>query len=208
MVLQSVRQPKGPFADAEKTLSSEVKIEGEIGRKYGIDWAADDGVQTHTKGTVASVAVASTTAANSSTLGVAGKGALGTITIGDVFTIAGNSQTYVAKATATITSAGVAVTIDPPLAAIASANAVISVKATHTVNLVFHRDAFAFANRPLMASTADLALGSQMVSMTDPQTGITMRLEVSRQNKRVIWELDVLWGSKLVRPAGAMRLAG
>jgi len=197
-----------PFSDAEKIMSADVKMEGEIGRKYGIDWAADDGVQTHTKGTVASVGVASTTAANSSTLGVTGTGALGTMTLGDVFSIAGNSTTYVCKATATITSAGVDVTIDPPLAAIASANAVITIKPTHTVNMVFHRDAFAFANRPLMASTADLSLGSQMVSMTDPQTGITMRLEVKRQNKRVVWELDILWGAKLVRPALAMRLAG
>jgi len=197
-----------PFSDAEKVMSSEVKIEGEIGRKYGIDWAADDGVQTHTAGTVASITVGSTTAANSSTVMVKGAGALGTLVVGDVFSIAGNSQTYAVQATSTITSAGVDITINPPLAAIASSTAVITKKGDHTVNLVFHRDAFAFANRPLMASTADMALGSQMVSMTDPQTGITMRLEVKRQNKRVVWELDVLWGAKLVRPALAMRLAG
>lgn len=197
-----------PFSDAEKIMSAEVKMEGEIGRKFGIDWAADDGVQTHTAGTVASVSISSTTAANSSTVGIKGDGALGTLVVGDIFSIAGNSQTYVVQATSTITSAGVDITINPPLAAIASSAAVVTKKASHTVNLVFHRDAFAFANRPLMASTADMSLGSEMVSMTDPQTGITMRLEIKRQNKRVVWELDVLWGAKLVRPALAMRLAG
>jgi hypothetical protein len=39
-----------PFSDAEKVMSAAVKIEGEIGRKFGIDWVADDQVVTHTRG--------------------------------------------------------------------------------------------------------------------------------------------------------------
>jgi hypothetical protein len=46
------------------------------------------------------------------------------------------------------------------------------------------------------------------MSMTDPQTGITLRLEVSRQYKQVTWEFDILWGAKLVRPELATRIAG
>ena len=42
----------------------------------------------------------------------------------------------------------------------------------------------------------------------DPQTGITLRLEVSRQYKQVVWEFDLLWGSKLIRPELATRIAG
>lgn len=196
-----------PFSDAEKIMGREVKIEGEIGRKFGIDWTADDHVVTHTKGTVASVQVASTTAAGSSSVGIKAKGATGTIVAGDIFTVAGNTQTYTATATATITSAGVDVAISPGLAAIASANAVVTVKDSHVVNLVFHRDAFAFANRPLKDS--DMGLGaSRIMEMTDPQTGISLRLEVTRQNKRTTWELDILWGAKLVDARKAMRLAG
>jgi hypothetical protein len=47
-----------------------------------------------------------------------------------------------------------------------------------------------------------------MLSMTDPVTGITLRLELTRQYKQDRWELDLLWGSKLVRAALAARLAG
>src|SRR5574341_706119 len=41
------------FADAEKTGESGGKIQGEIGRKYGINWFADDHVPSHTAGTAA-----------------------------------------------------------------------------------------------------------------------------------------------------------
>ncbi|MGB5474113.1 MAG: hypothetical protein WBQ78_11605, partial [Gammaproteobacteria bacterium] len=201
-----------PFSDAEKIGSNGVKIEGEIGRKYGIDWVADDAVPTHTAGSISATGgrVSSTTAAGVSTMNIGAVSTTGNIHVGDIFTIAGNTQTYVVESTVSaIASATVkAITFKPGLAAQATANALIDIKATHRVNLVFHRDAFAFANRPLVASTQDMALGSQIMSMTDPQTGITLRLEVSRQYKQVVWEFDILWGSKLVRPELATRLAG
>jgi len=201
------------FSDAEKVGSSEVKIEGEVGRKFGVDWFADDAVMTHTNGTLAALntAVGSTTAIGGTTLKmtVVSVGT-GVTAVGDVFTIAGDSQTYtvtdIVSAVASATPKDVS--ISPALQVIASATSGITWKASHVVNLVFHRDAFAFANRPLAASAADLQLGSRIMSMTDPQTGITLRLEVSRQYKQVTWEFDVLWGAKLVRPELACRLAG
>ena len=41
------------FSDADKVGDSGVKIEGEIGRKFGVDWFADDGVVTHIAGSAA-----------------------------------------------------------------------------------------------------------------------------------------------------------
>lgn len=201
-----------PFSDAEKIGSNGVKIEGEIGRKYGIDWVADDAVPTHTAGTLQPTgAIVDVNAAiGASAVTMVSASAVGNIVVGDIFTFAGNTQTYVARATVSaITSAtGQSVTIDPPLVAAVTSTTAVTIKATHVVNIAFHRDAFAFANRPLTTSTNDLALGSQIVSMTDPQTGITLRLEVSRQYKQVVWEFDILWGAKLVRPELATRIAG
>jgi len=198
-----------PFADADKTMSAQVKIEGEIGRKYGIDWVADDAVKTHTAGSLQATGglVGSTTAAGTASLDIQSASAVGNMVIGDIFTIAGDTQTYVVKATVSAITSATAktVTIDPPLTAIASSAAAITIKPTHVVNLVFHRDAFAFANRPL---TMDMGLGNQIMSMTDPVTGLTLRLEVSRQYKQVVWEFDILWGSELVRAELATRLAG
>jgi hypothetical protein len=201
-----------PFADADKTLSAQVKIEGEIGRKYGIDWVADDAVPTHTAGTLAAIGavIATAKAAGASTIQVnASNGSGYTLVAGDVFTIAGDTQTYVVQATVTGIGSATksAVTIDPPLAAAVSSEAV-TIQGDHVVNMVFHRDAFAFANRPLVGNTQSMALGSQIMSMTDPQTGITLRLEVSRQYKQVVWEFDILWGAQLVRPELATRILG
>ena len=62
--------------------------------------------------------------------------------------------------------------------------------------------------RPLAGATASDGYGSQIVSMTDPVTGLSMRLEVSRQYKQVVYELDALWGVGLIRPELATRIAG
>lgn len=196
-----------PFSDAEKIGSSGVKIEGEIGRKYGIDWFADDHVVTHTAGSMAGASGLVVGSAHA-----AGVSAIDMITgndcvalEGDIFTLAGDTQTYVVKASANIVSTGnTSIGISPALKIDASDEAVTAVS-THVVNLGFHRDAFAFANRPLAAATAT---NPNMASMSDPQTGITMRLELTRQYKQDRWELDILWGSQLIRAQLGARLLG
>jgi hypothetical protein len=62
--------------------------------------------------------------------------------------------------------------------------------------------------RPLQGATQGDGYGNQIVAMTDPQTGLSMRLEVSRQHKQVVYSLDALWGVKLIRPELAVRIAG
>lgn len=199
------------FADAEKTGENGVKIEGEIGRKFGIDWVTDDNVVTHTAGSLTGTIVtqgAAALGAKSVTLVTDAAEAVNLVA-GDIVTFAGDAQTYVVTAALNIGASTTGVlNFEPGLAVAQVGGEQISVKATHVVNLVFHRDAFAFANRPLADSTRDLALGSQVLTMTDPQTGISLRLEVSRQHKQVAWDFDLLYGVKLVRPELATRIAG
>jgi len=201
------------FSDAEKAGSASVKIEGEIGRKFGIDWYADDGVPVHQAGTASDDAsFAITTGAP----GTAGDAAIvlktdtgaPTVRTGDVLRFAGHGQSYVATSGATLTGAGVSVPVAPALKADVADNADVVVQASHVVNVAFHRDAYALAMRPLAAGLADLSLGNRILSMTDAKTGLSLRLEVSRQYKQTVWEFDVLWGVKLVRPELAVRIAG
>jgi hypothetical protein len=197
------------YSDAEKTGETKVKIEGEIGRKFGIDHYMSQNVVTHTGGTIVSCQVGSTTAIGSSTLSFNGLTAGGTIVVGDVFTIAGDTQTYVAKTAHTLVSTVKQdVTIAPTLKVIASSASVIQLKATHVVNLAFNRNAFAYATRPVQDAVGQLTGGNPQSVLVDNMTGLTMRLEVVRQHKQNAFQFDVLYGGALVRPEFATRIAG
>lgn len=211
------------FSDAEKVSSSDVKLEGEIGRKYGIDWASDDEVVTHTAGTqTGAPAVTGAEAIGETTIDftTAGGEALDLLE-GDIITFSGptgHDQTYAVTADVTIgaSTTGVVPIAGPGkvgvsnvgLAVALVGGETITIKTTHVVNLAFHRDAFAYATRPLAQETQDLALGNQIMTMQDPMTGIVLRLEISRQHKQTVWEFDQLWGTQLVRPELAVRIAG
>jgi hypothetical protein len=74
----------------------------------------------------------------------------------------------------------------------------VTLKASHAVNLAFQFGAFTFADRPLAsATTTRTMLGSKIVMATDPVTGMSLRLEVTRQNKQTQWSFDHLYGAKL-----------
>ncbi len=195
------------FADLEKTGDQAVKIQGQLGRKFGFDFFQTTNVVRHTAGTAASITVASTTAAGATTVGLIGSVA-GTLVVGDIFSIAGNTQTYVVTAAASLTGTQAAVSIQPPLVAIASSGSDVARRASHVVNLAFQRDAFAFVNRPLANSGAGAELGSFIQQLTDPVTGLTMRMEVTRQHRQERFAMDVLYGAKTIRPQFACRVAG
>ncbi len=200
------------YSDVEKTQDRAVKIEGELGRKFGFDHFMSQNLKTHTAGTVTSAAVASTTAAGASSLDVkaAASASIGTILLGDVFTIAGQSQTYAVQTSAAITIASSlaaqALSIRPGLAAIATADAAITFKATHVVNLAFHRNAFTYVTRPL-ANTSVVNI-NPVRTLQDDVTGLIMRLEIVRQHKQDAWQFDILYGAELTRPELGVRIAG
>ena len=206
------------FSDAEKIMSAIVKMEGEVGRKFGMDFIADDDVPDHTAGTAyeaspSKVTVLGVEAVGSVAIGLVDSDAGSeTVVQGDILTISGDSQTYVVIGAGpyVLDSASVAVEVGiyPALKVATTGSEVVSIKNSHAVNLAFHRDAFAFATRPLLANAVDYSLGSKMISMQDPITGLVLRLEVSRQHKQTVWEFDILWGSALVRAELAMRIAG
>ena len=198
------------FSDAEKTGSPDAKILGDIGQKYGFDWIADNQVVTHTAGTLlGDPTVTGAEALLETTIGLT-TDANDQIALleGDIVVFSNHTQTYAVGADLTVgySSSG-DLTISPGLTTALSGGETIAVKGDHVVNLGFHRDAFAFASRPLVQSAADRNLGNVM-EMTDPLTGLSLRLEVMREYKQTVWEFDVLYGSNLVRGALAARLAG
>lgn len=198
------------FADASQSDDRDVKIEGEIGRKYGIDWFTDDQVLTHTAGTITTglIAKASTAVAVGATSFVATTAASTgacALLAGDVIVIGSETYTLAANATQASAATDVTLTLNNPIRVALVGSEAITVKASHVVNLVFHRDAFALAMRTLAKSS--VVPGNQSV-LQDPKTGLSLRLEVIRGHKADVWSFDALWGTKLVRPELACRIAG
>lgn len=185
-------------------------IAGTIGTKLGFDFYMNQNVTTFTPGTgwVTGFALSTVSAAaGDTTLNLINATASGTILVGDLFSIGGGSSQYAVTKTAT-SSATVAVLISfyPPLRAAASVAVAITVVATaYTVNLAFHRDAWAFASRPL---SGVFQSGNVFQAPTDPVSGIALRLELSRQYKQETLSYDVLYGANVIRPQLGCKVFG
>lgn len=212
MVLDFAAEAKAlALADFQRVNESgeiAVKREGEIGRKFGFDIFTDDQVPTHTAGGSGTPLVNGALAVGDTSVVIDGLSGSSGFVVGDILTFAGHAQTYAVKTAPTASGGAQTITVSPAIKAIVADNAAITVKASHIVNLAFHRDAFALAMRPLAGATSGDAYGSQIVAATDPVTGLSMRLEVYRQYKQVVYELDALWGVELIRPELATRIAG
>lgn len=206
------------FRDASQSGKSEVVIEGRIGRFFGIDWMSDDHVPTHTS-TALTAGAATANGAQAAGAGSTDNGRTGTVSIakatnsaplvaGDIISFAGFTQTYAVVTGVTLAVGNTTVTIAPALQNALAGGEAVSLKATHVVNLVFQRDAFCYATRPLLQTSVDLATGRQLATLSDPVSGLVFRLEVLSEYKQTAWELDVLYGADLVRPEFACRIAG
>lgn len=206
------------FRDASQSGKDAVVIDGEVGKFYGIDWKSDDHIPTHTS-TAFTAGAVTVNGVNAINAGTADNGRTGTISIakatntsplvaGDIFTIAGFTQTYAVVTAVTLAVGNTTVTIAPALQAATAGGEAITLKATHVVNMVFQREAFCYATRPLLQTSVDLATGRQMASLSDPLSGLVFRLEVLNEYKQTAWELDALFGADCVRPEFACRIAG
>lgn len=197
------------FQDMSFSGSAAGILEGEINRKLGFDWFMDQQVPTHTSTvfTAGAVTVNGVHAIGVTTISISKATNTSPLVEGDILAFAGDTQTYVVGADVTLIVGDTDVTIQPPLVIATAGAEVVTLTATHTVNLAFHRDAFAFASRPLEDTLAS-GLGSIVQSAVDPVSGLSLRIEVTRQHKQVRWSYDILYGALLVRAALAGRGLG
>lgn len=196
-------------------------IRGQIGQKLGADWFMNQNIVSHTAGTYAitgagSVVIKATVAAGQKTVIFACASTTnsvgGTLKVGDIFTISGHAQPYVVTVSASVAlgaNTTLSVQFEPALseAAVTDTTVGLGAIADHVVNVAFHRDAWAFASRPLSSSSM-AGGGAIFSSVTDPISGVTLRLEVSRQYKQWTYSYDILYGAKLVRAQLASRILG
>lgn len=212
------------FSSYNDVGNSETIIEGSMGKRFGFNIQADAYVPTHTSGkvggeaggkTIVKAATAHAVGVSAVTATVGSTNAMALLK-GDIITFAGHSQTYVLTANASgAAAADVTLNISPTLqVALAGSEVITSVSGAgytagtnHVVNLGFHRDAFGLAIRAPGDGLKEWNIG-ESVTMPDPVTGLIFRLELVREYKQLMWDLDALWGTNLIRPEYAARLLG
>ena len=189
------------FRDVDKTGQSGALLEGSLGRRLGFDIFMDQNIVNAAIGSATNTYLANAQFAIGDLSGVVKTGS-GTVLEGDIITFAGSTLTYVV--TSGVTAAGQTLAWYPACRTTVASGDAITIKATRTNSLAFHRDAMVFASRPL---TVNVTPGVIISQDQDPISGISLRCEVKRINKMTIWEFDCLYGGEVVRPELICRLA-
>jgi hypothetical protein len=189
---------------------------GTLGTRFGVEVFASQNTPTHVPGTGSAVGGDGTLAVNNGggyaagvkTMALDGGTSSQTFLIGDTFVIAGNSQRYVLTANTTLTTGAGNITFTPGLVAAAADDAVVTftlqTATAHSQNLMFHRNAFAYATAPL---PTDLP-GIEVFTAVDPVSGLSLRARRwgDGANSQVFQCIDALWGVKVLDPNMAVRV--
>ncbi len=192
------------FQDASFRGDRDGILNGNIGFKLGSEWAVDQNIPTHSE-----------TQAGTALIDFGSGYAVGVTTIhmdgfttkpeaGDRFTLNGaasDSQVYVVASSTTLVGTDSDVTFQPPLKVLLASgddSTAVDFAGDYVANLMAHRDAIAFVNRPLIDSD-DEGLARAM-STVDPVSGLGLRLEIVRGYKQVMYSFDVLYGTDVPRP--------
>lgn len=192
--------------------SVQMGVMGELG---GFKLMADQQIPTHTAGTITTGLVAKSgtaVAAGTKSFSATTAGSTGACALleGDVIAIAGHTTTYTLTAAATQASAASDVTlaVEPGLEVALAGSEAITVKGTHVVNLAFDANAFGLAMRVPADNIEGAPTLGPSVAMTDPVTGIPLKLTYLPGYHSAQWELSALWGCGMVDPRRVCRIAG
>jgi hypothetical protein len=199
----------GRFAEIDKAGMGGTIQTGRLGERYGANWFLDQNVRTHTSTPLSGGAttVNGAHAVGVATVSIAKATASTPLVRGDILTFSGDTNTYVVLADVTLAVGNTNVSIYPGLRVSKAGGETVTLTATHVVNILSHRDAIAFASRPL-ADVVDPALGGIVLSEVDPISGLALRLEITRQHRQVQYSYDILCGGELIRPEFACRIMG
>lgn len=193
------------FIQANTAGSTLTQTEGVLGRKVGFDWFADQQVTqfVSTPLTAGALTVNGVQAAGALNVSLAKATNAAPLVKGDIITFGGNQ--YVVTAPTTLGVGNTLVPIYPGLKATTAGGEAVTLAPSHVMNLAFHRDAIAFATRPLLEVSHPAVISS---AATDPVSGLGLRLQITREYQRTRFAFDVLYGGNVVRPELGVRIAG
>lgn len=169
----------------------------------------DLNVPTHTAGTSSGTLINGAVAVGASTAAI--DTGTGTLTVGDIFTVAGDTQTYVVTTAVADVSAGT-LNFSPPVQAAAgwANNAAVTVKASFVQNIAGRKGAFGLFTRPEkvevdgLSTLPTLAQASQAIN----SNGVWFTLSLYPGYHCTQLEISALWGPYLRDARQACYIAG
>lgn len=159
---------------------------------YGLKIRESAQVGTHTAGTGTSYVLNGTHAVGATSIVI--KTGSGTVLAGDVVTI--NSKKYVVNVG--VASAGT-ITINSGLQSAGSDGDTVTIAATYTGNVVFHRAAAELAMRPIALPYGSDAAVDRM-TVQDPWSGLVFELAMYKGYQKAMIEVGCLYGVKAWKP--------
>jgi hypothetical protein len=193
--------------------TDETLREGTIKRAVGFDWAVDGYTPsflggTLSNGTAKAALMFGPQAANSTSFDVDSPTLTGTVVKGDIFTVGTDPQQYVITQAATAAGNEITLNYFPPNKRLLLDNEPIVFLANHAIaGMAMHPQAIVFASKPL-DNNVIFEGGNMIRQFSDPLSGLTLCLEISRQYHQTVAEFSCLWGSNILRPECAVRIMG
>lgn len=197
------------FHEADKIGDSGTALrEASLGRKFGFDIYTDQNVRKHVIGSLApasgKIKVKAEAVAGTNSVTLTGTTLTGTLVAGDILQI-GEKQ-YAVTENAEVANGDIIVKVSPTLTADVAANVEVTVRAAHTANLAFHKNAFALVTRPI-ALPKGIADGQKAIVNYDG-FGLRVIYDYNSQYKKDVISIDMLCGVKTLNPELACRLMG
>jgi len=174
--------------------STETLREGVISKLAGMPLGMATTMRTHTKGTGAGYLVNNVAGYPIGAKAIVVDTGTGTIVAGDFVTFAGDTNKYIATGLS-----GSTLTLNTGLKQAVADNTAITVGNSGIRYLVGHKSAIAFGMRP-PAQPPEGDAAADRVIIRDPLTGIAMSFAVYKQFGQVIYQAELAWGGKVVRP--------
>jgi hypothetical protein len=208
--IRNIRGKQSLLFKANEAGTEDLLRRGVIGQVESFDIHQSAAI----KGTVTAGTGASATtntagyAVGATTITLASAGT-GTIIAGDLISFAGDTRKYLVTSGDTDVSNGGTITLAEPglMQAIPASATNITVVATATRNVFFHRSAIQLATRaPAMPEGGDSA--DDVMLLQDPVSLITYEFALYRQKRQVRYEVNLAWGKKLIAPRHTGLLIG
>lgn len=186
----------GQVTKANEAGTIELREQGILLDVHGMKLRESAQVQSHTAGTGASYTTSGAALAVGETSIPLITGT-GTVLIDDAVTFAGDTTQYIVATG--VAAPGTIVLEEPGLkVAIPASATAMTIVASHVANVAFDRNAIQLITRaPAMPEGGDMA--DDVVSVTDPRTGLTFEAALYKQYKRNKIEIGISWGKQAIK---------